>query len=93
MFRNKFVLLGLGATVLNAATTVNRMLRRIDFEDKVVVITGGSRGLGLVLARKLALDEFRVFGKEEDAALQLDLSGALLDLAVLDRGGHNSDFK
>jgi len=60
VFRNKFVLLGLGATALKAATTVNRMLRRIEFEDKVVVITGGSRGLGLVLARKLANENARL---------------------------------
>src|SRR5690606_15250149 len=28
--------------------------RPLSFEDKVVVITGGSRGLGLVMARQLA---------------------------------------
>jgi NAD(P)-dependent dehydrogenase (short-subunit alcohol dehydrogenase family) len=33
---------------------VARYRRRYNFENKVVVITGGSRGLGLVLARELA---------------------------------------
>lgn len=77
MFRNKLVLLGIGATVLNAATTVNRMLRRISFEDKVVVITGGSRGLGLVLARRLADEKARLVllarNKEELEAAEQQL--------------------
>jgi short-subunit dehydrogenase len=41
-----------GAYVATKATLA--LLRRYDFRDRVVVITGGSRGLGLVLARKLA---------------------------------------
>ena len=46
-----------------------------------------------VLAGKLAFDQLRVFGQEQDAAFELDLSGTLLDLAVLNRSGHNNDFK
>src|SRR3954468_5875147 len=37
-----------------AAKTTMALLRRYSFNNRVVVITGGSRGLGLVLARKLA---------------------------------------
>ncbi len=49
----------LAATAITAAgyvatRTTLALLRRYDFRDRVVVITGGSRGLGLVLARKLA---------------------------------------
>jgi NAD(P)-dependent dehydrogenase (short-subunit alcohol dehydrogenase family) len=49
------VLLGVGG--LGAAwgmRSAARRRRRMDFSDKVVVIAGGSRGLGLVLARQLA---------------------------------------
>jgi short-subunit dehydrogenase len=37
-----------------ATKTAVAISRRYSFRDRVVVITGGSRGLGLVLARKLA---------------------------------------
>jgi NAD(P)-dependent dehydrogenase (short-subunit alcohol dehydrogenase family) len=35
---------------------LKRLSRRIEYRDRVVVITGGSRGLGLVLARQLAAE-------------------------------------
>ena len=37
-----------------ALTRVKRMSRRLDFAGRTVVITGGSRGLGLLIARQLA---------------------------------------
>jgi NAD(P)-dependent dehydrogenase (short-subunit alcohol dehydrogenase family) len=43
---------GVGAAC--AARAVTRRLRAISLEGKVAVVTGGSRGLGLVLARELA---------------------------------------
>lgn len=44
--------LGLGA--LAVLSSFRKSRRHYDFKDKVVLITGGSRGLGLVLARLLA---------------------------------------
>ena len=41
-------------TSVFATAQVARRSRQIDFHGRVVVITGGSRGLGLVLARELA---------------------------------------
>lgn len=45
--------LAAGAAVL-AASRIVRKRREIDFRGKVVLITGGSRGLGLLMARELA---------------------------------------
>lgn len=44
-----------GVGVFLVAHAVIRELSKLDLERKVVVITGGSRGFGLVLARRLAL--------------------------------------
>lgn len=55
-------LLGVAAGAIGAL--VGRQLargsRRIDFTGRVVVITGGSRGLGLVLARQMASEGARL---------------------------------
>src|SRR5207302_3121659 len=40
------------ATFIGARAAVRRM-RQLDLRDKVVIVTGGTRGLGLVLAREL----------------------------------------
>jgi NAD(P)-dependent dehydrogenase (short-subunit alcohol dehydrogenase family) len=47
---------------------VLRQGRRIDFQDRVVLITGGSRGLGLVLARAFAHEGARLAILARDAA-------------------------
>jgi NAD(P)-dependent dehydrogenase (short-subunit alcohol dehydrogenase family) len=49
---------GLGAVY--AATRLSRARLAISFEGRVVVITGGSRGLGLVLARRFVDEGARV---------------------------------
>jgi NAD(P)-dependent dehydrogenase (short-subunit alcohol dehydrogenase family) len=52
-------LVAAGAGALAAARAARRR-RTIDFRDKVVLITGGSRGLGLLMARELACDGAKV---------------------------------
>lgn len=52
---------GLAGTIGYAATrSIMRSSRRIDFRGRVAVIAGGSRGLGLELARQLAFQGARV---------------------------------
>jgi len=52
----------IGAAAIGAAlfAAVRRESRRISFEGKSVLIVGGSRGLGLVIARQLAREGARV---------------------------------
>jgi NAD(P)-dependent dehydrogenase (short-subunit alcohol dehydrogenase family) len=59
--RQKF-LLGMAAGAIGALVgrQLARGTRRIDFTGRVVVITGGSRGLGLVLARQMAAEGARL---------------------------------
>jgi NAD(P)-dependent dehydrogenase (short-subunit alcohol dehydrogenase family) len=80
----------IGAGVLAALTTFRKARRKFDFQDKIVLITGGSRGLGLVLARELAREGARLAicardGEELARAKQeLENSGAKVFEAVCD---------
>jgi NAD(P)-dependent dehydrogenase (short-subunit alcohol dehydrogenase family) len=80
MFENKNPLLigaALGVGAVSALTLWNRSRRNFDFKDKVVLITGGSRGLGLVLAREFAEHGARIAICARDAA---ELAAAKEDL-------------
>jgi NAD(P)-dependent dehydrogenase (short-subunit alcohol dehydrogenase family) len=57
-----------GAVAVVAGSRLLRRGRAIDFADRVVVITGGSRGLGLVLARRLAAEGARLVLLARDEA-------------------------
>ena len=81
--REKFLLgLAAGAAVIMAGRRAMRENLAIDFADRVVVITGGSRGLGLVMARQLAAEGARLclLARSEDelagARQQLESTGA-----------------
>lgn len=51
-------LLGVGAMV--ALNSLKKSRRQYDFKNRVVLITGGSRGLGLVMAREFAREGARL---------------------------------
>ncbi|HEV2860875.1 MAG TPA: SDR family NAD(P)-dependent oxidoreductase [Pyrinomonadaceae bacterium] len=58
--KDALVLAAAGAGALLAARAVLSWRRRYDLRGKTVLITGGSRGLGLVLAREFAAEGARV---------------------------------
>lgn len=63
MFEKKNPLLigaALGIGALSALAAVKRARRGFDLKNKVVLITGGARGLGLVLAREFAAEGARI---------------------------------
>lgn len=66
-----------GAGALLAMRAAMKWWREYDFRDRVVLITGGSRGLGLVLAREFALEGARVAICARDAR---ELERARVDL-------------
>jgi short-subunit dehydrogenase len=78
---------GLGAATVVAARALVRRSRRIELTGRTAIITGGSRGLGLVLARELVEKGVRValFARTE-----ADLESAKADL--LRRGGVVESF-
>ncbi len=68
-----------GTGALLAARAVRRKLNAYDFNGKVVLITGGSRGLGLVMARQLAQEGARLVlcarDKDELENARMELAG------------------
>src|SRR5688572_18532893 len=87
---NKLLWLGAAAGAFLAFRAIKRNVQAYSFKDKVVVITGGARGLGLVLARQLA-DEgaklaicSRTSEQLENAKAELELAGAQIFAHVCD---------
>ncbi len=81
---NRFNKVGAAATgvleVITGIGGVRRRLRPVDLRDRVVLITGGSRGLGLALAREFARQGSRVAICARDAE---ELERARADIARL----------
>jgi len=73
----KLTALGAGTYVLKSA--FNRLFE-YDLKDKTVLITGGSRGLGLVMAREFAREGSRLVLCARD---EQELDQARLDLENL----------
>ena len=73
-----FLLAAAAGTALLAARAAVRARRVYDLQGKTVLVTGSSRGLGLVLARELAREGARIVLCARDAA---ELERARAELA------------
>ncbi len=82
--------IGIGAGVLYAAKKLLDRTKDLNLKDKVVLITGGGRGLGLVLARRFARQgaKIAICAREkvelEDAKSELTAKGAEVFSTVCD---------
>jgi NAD(P)-dependent dehydrogenase (short-subunit alcohol dehydrogenase family) len=78
--RQQRFLIGLaaGAAAVLAGSRLARSRHAMDFAGRVVVITGGSRGLGLVMARQFAAEGARLVLLARDAG-ELDRARRLLE--------------
>ncbi|MGH9900873.1 MAG: SDR family NAD(P)-dependent oxidoreductase, partial [Pyrinomonadaceae bacterium] len=85
--RDALILAAAGAGALLAARTFVRRWREYDLRGKTVLITGGSRGLGLVLARELAREGANLAICARDPA---ELERARVDL--INRGANAIAF-
>jgi short-subunit dehydrogenase len=79
-FNDLVLACGAMATAVAAARAASRRRRWFDLRDKVAVVTGGSRGLGLVLARELVGEGAKVAicarDESELARARAELEGA-----------------
>jgi NAD(P)-dependent dehydrogenase (short-subunit alcohol dehydrogenase family) len=79
-----------GLFAVGIMTATARMMRQYSFKDKVVVISGGSRGLGLLMARRLAKEGAKLFliardqQELEKAKNELDMAGNTVAIRVCD---------
>ncbi|HWP43314.1 MAG TPA: SDR family NAD(P)-dependent oxidoreductase [Blastocatellia bacterium] len=82
-----FKMIAAGAGVLIAARAIARRGASFSFRDRVVLITGGSRGLGLVMARELAREGARLAicsrDEQELARARDELAGMGADVLAI----------
>ena len=89
IFKNVAMAVGLGV-LAGGIRLAQRRRRAVSFERRTVVITGGSRGLGLVIARELAEEGARLvlLSRDEDelarAAIELREAGASVETIPCD---------
>lgn len=78
--KDALILAGVGTGVILAAKALFKKKLEYDLKDKVVLITGGSRGLGLVMGREFAKQGAKIAICSRDEA---ELSRARVDLESL----------